>query len=98
MSTVFSTRGAISGLKLSSKRLVTAFGLVIALSTAASAAPLAHTSGPNLGVVSIGDVEIQLTASGGDGVHYAWEFVPGFGALPYGVSVRTDTPPWFSTS
>jgi uncharacterized repeat protein (TIGR03803 family) len=95
MSLVSSVCGWASVAKLINMKFVAAFGIVIATAAAASAAPVTQTSAPNLGVVSVGEVEIQLTASGGDGANYRWEYVPGFGLLPYGVSVRTDTPSWF---
>ena len=77
-------------------RGVTAVGLVIATAGVALAAPVIHTSGPNLGAASVGPNEYQLTAVGGDGVNYSWTLVSG--ALPPGMAIRTDTPWWFPTS
>ena len=77
---------------------VVALGLVMATAGVALAAPVIHTSGPNFGAASVGPNEYQLTASGGDGVNYTWTLVPGFGTLPPGMAIRTDTPWWFPPS
>ena len=54
--------------------------------------PPAQLQGPNFGTASIGAIEIALRASGGTGV-YVWSIVAG--ALPPGISLRTDNPPSF---
>jgi hypothetical protein len=54
--------------------------------------PVVQLEGPNFGTYSIGEVQVRLRASGGDGT-YAWSVVDGL--LPPGVSVRPDGPPWF---
>jgi hypothetical protein len=77
-------------------RVAVLSGLVM-MSGVASAAPVAHASGPNLGIASIGPNEYQLFATGGDG-NYSWSLVPGFGTLPPGMAIRTDMPSWFSSS
>jgi len=54
---------------------------------------LSITSGSNFGTFSVGDVEIQLNAIGGGGPGtYAWSIVGG--ALPPGVSLRSDQTSW----
>ncbi len=52
---------------------------------------LAITSGDS--TLSIGRIEWPLIAVGGTGTGYKWSVVNG--ALPPGLSIRTDTPPWF---
>src|SRR5690349_11596842 len=54
----------------------------------ASAQGVFFLQGPNLGTYTIGYVDIYLSASGGDGVHYSWEVIAG--QLPPGVSLRSD--------
>ncbi len=61
--------------------------------SSAWAAPPVHSQGPNLGVYSIGEVQIPLGATGGDLVNYTWSVVAG--SLPPGVSLRTDLESWF---
>ena len=56
-------------------------------------AALTITSGPNYGNWSIGEIQAQLTATGGNG-QYTWTVVAG--SLPPGLAVRTDIPPFFS--
>ena len=70
--------------------LLAAIGMAPA---SAWATPPVHSQGPNFGVYSIGEVQIPLTATGGDGVNYTWSIVGG--ALPPGVSLRTDKDSWF---
>src|SRR5262245_54697931 len=54
---------------------------------------LTITSGPNFGTFSVGDVEIQLAATGGGGPGtYVWSIVNG--SLPTGVSLRSDQASW----
>src|SRR5258708_3635545 len=79
------------------KLITIALGLAITANVAA-AAPVTQTVGPNLGTYSVGQLQLQLTASGGDGTSYLWEVVDGFGSLPPGMTIRTDTPLWFSPS
>ena len=54
--------------------------------------PVAQLQGPNFGTFSIGDVQISLSAAGGNGA-YVWSVVAG--SLPPGISLRTDNPPSF---
>jgi hypothetical protein len=56
-------------------------------------ASLTITSGPNYGTWSIGEIQVQLTATGGSG-GYSWSVVSG--SLPPGLALRTDVPPFFS--
>jgi len=79
-------------------RLALVLGVVLATATLDQASPVVQTSEPNLGVGSLGPNEYQLTATGGDGINYTWSLVPGFGTLPPGMAIRTDTPFWFSPS
>ena len=74
---------------------LTALAVVAALATLAS--QLAHADPPppivietslELGTMSIGRIEIPLTATGGNGT-YSWHASEG---LPFGVSVRNDVP------
>jgi hypothetical protein len=79
------------------------YGLTAAVSGPASAAgsSAANTSiisfsqGPDLGTFSIGDVEIPLTATGGNG-EYKWSIISG--SLPPGMALRTDPASWFPAS
>ena len=64
---------------------------VLLMAAPAWAQPVVQ-GGPHYGTYSIGDVQVPLTATGGNGV-YTWEVVGG--SLPPGVSLRTDLPPWF---
>jgi hypothetical protein len=74
--------------------IAAAVGLLL-IPVAASAQPLAQTSGSNFGTQSVGEVWVQLSASGGGGAGtYTWSVVAG--SLPPGVSLRTDGPAWFS--
>lgn len=66
--------------------------LAVLLTAAPAWAQLAVLNGPNYGTYSVGEVQVWLSASGGDGVH-SWELVGG--SLPPGVALRTDLPPWF---
>jgi hypothetical protein len=58
-------------------------------------AAVLQAQGPNFGTHSIGQIEIPLTATRGDGT-YVWSVVGG--ALPPGISVRTDKPQFFPTN
>src|SRR6185436_6913564 len=51
---------------------------------------VSQTHSPNFGTKSIGQMEFPLSATGGDGLNYAWSLVGG--ALPPGISIRTDFP------
>jgi large repetitive protein len=57
--------------------------------------PITIQNGPNFGTFSIGEVQFSLTAQGGSG-QYTWSVVSG--ALPPGLSVRPDGPPWFPSN
>ena len=59
------------------------------------APPVVQTQSSNFGTFSIGNVQTQLVASGGDGT-YTWTVVGGL--LPPGLSIRTDKPSGFSAS
>jgi uncharacterized protein (TIGR03437 family) len=59
---------------------------------AGSPAALTITSGPDLGTWPIGEDQISLTATGGNG-SYTWNFVSG--NLPTGLVLRTDVPSFF---
>jgi hypothetical protein len=54
-----------------------------------------QAQGPNLGTYSIGAIQIPLSATGGNGA-YSWSVIAG--ALPPGISLRTDSPPSFPVS
>jgi hypothetical protein len=60
-------------------------------SPAAWAQPPVPAQGPNFGTHSVGAVEIQLVATGGNGV-YTWSIVGG--TPPPGVMVRMDSQVW----
>src|SRR6185436_5387624 len=70
--------------------------LAVVVALAAQAPQLAHAQPPpivleqslDLGTMSIGRIEIPLTATGGNGT-YSWSATEG---LPFGVSVRNDLP------
>jgi hypothetical protein len=64
------------------------------MAAAASAQALSQNQGPNFGTWTIGWIDLQLAASGGNG-SYAWSLVPGSGSLPPGVSLRTDVPSYY---
>ncbi len=67
----------------------------LAVAPAALAQALSQLQGPNLGTHTLGDVYIQLNASGGNGSgSYTWSVIAG--DLPPGVSLRTDFPSWYS--
>jgi hypothetical protein len=55
--------------------------------------PLSITNSPNLGTWTIGEVQLQLSASGGTGT-YSWGRVSG--SLPPGLAIRTDVPSNFA--
>jgi hypothetical protein len=55
--------------------VLTIFLLTIALGSAA-AQTLQMNSGPNFGTFSIGDLQVELDASGGDGT-YSWSVISG---------------------
>jgi hypothetical protein len=79
------------------KNSSTVRGLLLVLLTACAASaawadPLMQLEGPNFGTHGIGELQLRLRATGGTG-SYAWEVVAG--ALPPGISVRADGPPWF---
>jgi hypothetical protein len=59
------------------------------------APPTAQTQNANFGTFSIGQVETQLSATGGNGT-YAWSVIAG--TLPPGLAVRTDKPSFFPLS
>src|SRR5262245_58085769 len=66
--------------------------LLLSVSNVFAQAPVpAHGLNPNFGTYSIGSVEIQLAATGGTGT-YTWQVVGG--ALPPGVSLRSDANVW----
>lgn len=50
------------------------------------------TVGPNLGTWRVGEVQLALTATGGNGT-YSWALVSG--TLPTGLALRTDVPSFF---
>jgi len=52
-------------------------------------------SGPDFGTFSIGDLQLELVASGGDGT-YSWSVISG--SLPPGMLLRTDRAPFFSNN
>jgi hypothetical protein len=72
-------------------RFVAVAVLFFALLGTASAQPVI-TSGPNYCCWSTGIIYQALTATGGSGT-YAWALVGG--ALPPGISIRTDVPSYF---
>jgi Putative Ig domain/Putative binding domain, N-terminal len=65
--------------------------LVFAGATLAWAQPV-FQQGPNLGTSSLGPNQYTLSATGGNGT-YLWEITGG--ALPPGMSLRTDRDTWF---
>ena len=50
------------------------------------------TIGPNLGTWTTGEIQLALTATGGNG-SYSWNLVSG--TLPAGLALRTDAPAFF---
>lgn len=70
------------------------FALVF-FAPAAAQAQLTITSGSSYGTFSIGEVDLQLSASGGMGP-LTWSVVGG--TLPPGLAVRYDLPPFFPPS
>jgi len=73
-------------------RVVAVLCAVLAASGLAQAQAVVQTSGPNFGTWSVGQIETQLVATGGNGT-YAWSLVGG--TLPPGLSIRTDKPSFF---
>ena len=70
--------------------------MALSASTARAQAPPipAHGLNPNFGTWSLGVVERELVATGGNGT-FTWQVVAG--TLPPGVSLRTDSfPSWFN--
>jgi probable HAF family extracellular repeat protein len=61
----------------------------------ATANAVSITSGPNLGTWPIGEDEVELDASGGNGT-YTWSYVSG--VIPPGLSLRTDVPSFFTAN
>jgi hypothetical protein len=51
--------------------------------------PVVQSHGPDLGTWSIGQIEMPLNATGGDGINYLWSVV---GDLPPGMALRADPP------
>jgi hypothetical protein len=74
--------------------LLAALLLTVALGSAA-AQTLSMNSGPDFGTSSIGDLQAELDASGGNG-SYSWSVIAG--ALPPGMLLRTDGAPFFSSN
>jgi hypothetical protein len=68
--------------------------VILVLSAQAFAQQLSIETGDL--TLSIGRVEVELTATGGTGSGYAWSVIDG--TLPPGVLLRTDTPYWFNPS
>ncbi|MDO8678503.1 MAG: carboxypeptidase-like regulatory domain-containing protein, partial [Acidobacteriota bacterium] len=58
-------------------------------------APVFQSQGANFGTASIGQLQVPLSATGGDGT-YAWSVIAG--SLPPGVSLRTDLPSFFPST
>jgi hypothetical protein len=71
--------------------------LTVSASTAWAQAPVpAHGLNPNFGTWSVGVLERELVATGGNGT-YTWQVVGG--SLPPGVALRTDSfPSWFNSN
>src|SRR5262245_7871227 len=70
---------------------------MLCLAGTASAQTLQQTQGSNFGTWSVGEVQTELRATGGNGPGtYVWSVVSG--SLPPGTAVRTDQPSWFSSS
>ena len=78
--------------------IVLTIAMTALMASSAWAQVLTPTNGPNpnYGTLSLGEVEIQLAATGGAGPGtYTWSVVPGIGTgLPPGVSLRTDVAAW----
>ncbi len=77
-------------------RVLRVLAALVAFTVAPSiawAVPPVHSQGPNLGTYSIGEVQIPLGATSGDGSNYAWSVFSG--VLPPGVDLRTDLDSWF---
>ncbi len=66
--------------------------LLLAAPMGAAAQPPSLPPTADYGDHSIGEVQYALSAGGGDGT-FSWEVISG--ALPPGLSIRTDLPPWF---
>jgi hypothetical protein len=71
---------------------VSVVALALLVPAIAAAQPLTGNVGSNLGTYSVGEVNFGLMASGGTGGPYTWTLQSG--ALPPGVSIRTDVPSW----
>jgi hypothetical protein len=67
--------------------------LSISIYPAGVSQPVVITSGSDLGIWTEGEVDVQLNATGGTGA-YTWALVSG--ALPPGLSLRTDGALWFN--
>ena len=61
--------------------------------TSVVASALTIQTDSNFGTYSIGEVQAQLSASGGSGI-YSWSLTAG--ALPPGLAIRSDGPTWFA--
>jgi hypothetical protein len=86
-------RGVAGWQRVTTGVLTAAVVAAIALCMPAlAAAQPAHAQGPNLGTSVIGTQDRQLAANGGDGT-YTWTLIAG--ALPPGVSLRTDVPSFY---
>jgi len=68
--------------------------VVVCLPAAAEAQPVIQTAS-DLGPFTLGQLELPLVATGGTGV-YSWALTGG--ALPPGISLRTDRPSWFPSN
>ena len=77
------------------RRYVFALFLLTASLGSAAAQTLQMNSGPDFGTFSIGDLQIELDASGGNGT-YTWSVISG--SLPPGMLVRTDRASFFSNN
>ena len=71
---------------------ISVIALALLVPITAAAQPLTGNVGSNLGIYSVGEVNFGLMASGGTGSPYTWTLQSG--ALPPGVSIRTDLPSW----
>ncbi len=69
------------------------WGFSIAVYPPGAFPPVSINNPPNLGTWSIGKLQLELSAQGGDG-NYSWNVVGN--GLPTGLTLRTDRASWFS--
>src|SRR5437762_10977292 len=73
-------------------RILPLFWAALAVPAALAQSPPVFSQGPNFGTWSVGEVQAALAATGGNGT-YSWSVTAG--ALPPGISLRTDRAAFF---